>query len=494
MVPGFRVEASVSSRPRAVLARLLLDTGLADMTLLGMATRIATEGDVSLVHALLRWRFVAAADLARALAETLGLPVTPLVSFEGPVPLPVSRTLCARLRVLPLWRRGDVVGLAMSDPTDDSAVHEITRVAGGTIERLLVDDDELDLALRAVFGRTATPTAMGQAASGSSWGSQAPSAPVVPAAPVQPPLPPVLPPAPAPSTPPAPSMFAAPPTALAAAPPTTERTPPQERTPTPSQLPPVDSTARIPRAPTPPTVEVKPAPAPSDRSELFVDPVSEMISVVDDDAFLSQSSGVFSNNTVDLPMPRIDAPLPVTRVTVPLMLPPPPVAEPTRAPAPAVSEVTNEIHAMEFSDPTALVAALPPAAPAVVSDDKTIPNDNVLFVMRVLLVGEGAAVDTVGGELRRRIRQFQQSPLAVAGRELEQRRYDAVIVVDPPDTVTGAQQLAIVASRARSGVVVISNTPDHARLPGVRTVQTRPPDGELAELVLDLLQRRARGE
>jgi hypothetical protein len=196
-------------------------------------------------------------------------------------------------------------------------------------------------------------------------------------------------------------------------------------------------------------------------------------------------------------MPRADAPLPVTRVTVPPVLPPPPVAgfDATRAPAPVVSEVTNEVRADEFlSDPTALVAGLKAAAPVVVSDDKTIPNDNLLFVMRVLLIGEGQAVDGVASILRRRIRQFQLTPLAAAARELEQRRYDAVVVVDPPDSVSGAQQLALVASRARSGVVVISNTTDHARLPGVRTVQTRPPDGDLPDVVVDLLQRRARGE
>ncbi len=493
----------MSSRPRAVLARLLLDTGLADVALLGMATRIATEGDVSLVHALVRWRFVPAADLARALAETLGLPITPLGSFDVPVVLPLPRATCARLRVLPLWRHGDVVGLAMSDPTDDSAVHEVGRVAGGPVERLLVDDDDLDLAMRAVFGRTAAPTAVGGLASvtpGSSWGSQPPSAPLVPGPPVQPPLPPVLPPAPSPSTPPAPMIATtAPPTPSTVAAPTPPAPGPAAAA-TPTLLPVGDQTAPIPRStPLPPTVEAK-AVAPvqrSDPSELFVDPVSEMISIVDDEPFLSQSSGVFTTNTVDLPMPRADAPLPVTRVTVPPVLPPPPVAgfDATRAPAPVVSEVTNEVRADEFlSDPTALVAGLKAAAPVVVSDDKTIPNDNLLFVMRVLLIGEGQAVDGVASILRRRIRQFQLTPLAAAARELEQRRYDAVVVVDPPDSVSGAQQLALVASRARSGVVVISNTTDHARLPGVRTVQTRPPDGDLRDVVVDLLQRRARGE
>lgn len=490
----------MSSRPRAILARLLLDTGLADMPLLGMATRIATEGDVSLVHALVRWRFVAAGDLARALAETLAVPITAVASFDGQVPVPLPRATCARLRVLPLWRNGDVVGLAMSDPTDDTAVHEIGRLAVSPIERLLVNDDDLDLALRSVFGRTPAPTTMGAFDSSSSvwlWNSLPPTTPITPPAPVQPPLPPVLPPAPAPSTPPVP--------ALASPPPTTpyggdEAVVDFDAVDDVAATQPVgNKTASMPRSPTaPPAVEVRAsgpaAAAPSDPSELFVDPIPEATSIVDDEAFLSQSSGVFTSNTVDLPMPRSQAPLPVTRVTVPPVLPPPPVAEPTRAPAPAVSEVTNEVHAMEFSDPTAVVAALSPAAPAVVTDDRTIPNDNVLFVMRVLLIGEGPAVDTVATELRRRIRQFQHTPLPAAARELEQRRYDAVIVIDPPDTVTGAQQLALVASRARGGVVVVSNTTDHARLPGVRTVQTRPSDDELANLVVELLQRRARGD
>jgi hypothetical protein len=472
------------------------------MSLLGMATRIATEGDVSLVHALVRWRFVAAGDLARALAETLSVPITPVASFDGPVPVPLPRATCARLRVLPLWRHGDVVGLAMSDPTDDTAVHEIGRLAGSPIERLLVNDDDLDLALRSVFGRTPAPTTMGafgSSSSVSSWNSLPPTTPITPPAPVQPPLPPVLPPAPAPSTPPAPALASPPPTTTSPISAQTSQTPTPTLRPT---LPVGDATAPMPRSPAaPPTVEVRAsvpaAAAPSDPSELFVDPIPEAISIVDDEPFLSQSSGVFATNPVEVIGPGPAAELPVTRVTMPPVLPPPPVepAPAVRAPAAAVSELTNEIQARDFlSDPTALVVALAPAAPAVVSDDKTIPNDSVLFVMRVLLVGEGTAIDVVAGELRRRIRQFQHIALPAAARELEHRRYDVVIVIDPPDTVAGAQQLALLASRARGGVVVVSDTTDHARLPGVRTVQTRPPDGELADLVVDLLQRRARGE
>lgn len=490
----------MSSRPRAILARLLLDTGLADMPLLGMATRIATEGDVSLVHALVRWRFVAAGDLARALADALSLPITPIAHFDGPVPLPLPRAICARLRVLPLWRHGDVVGLAMSDPTDDTAVHEIGRLAGGPIERLLVDDDQLDLALRAVFGRTPAPTTMSALSSSwsSSWSSSPPTVPITPPAPVQPPLPPVLPPTPSPSASPAPSLLSPSSTPSSTPPATTGSVPPA---PLPPPLPAGDETAPMPRSPAaPPTVQVQVAVSaaarPSDPSELFVDPIPEAVSIVDDDPFLSQSSGVFASAMAST-APPVAGDLPVTRVTIPPVPPPPPVepAPASRAPVAMASEFTNDLHASDFqSDPTAVVAALAPAAPVIASDDKTIPNDSVLFVMRVLLVGDGAAIDTVATELRRRIRQFQHTPLPAAARELEQRRYDAVIVIDPPDSVTGAQQLALVASRARGGVVVVSNTSDYARLPGVRTVQNRPSDAELADLVVELLQRRARGD
>lgn len=128
------------------------------MALLGMATRIAAEGDVSLVHALVRWRLVQAGELARALADGTGLAVKRIDQVQGPLLIPLPRVTCARLRIIPVWRRSDVVGLGMADPTDDGAAIEVARTFGVQVERLLIDDDDLDLALRRVFGWAGAPS------------------------------------------------------------------------------------------------------------------------------------------------------------------------------------------------------------------------------------------------------------------------------------------------------------------------------------------------
>jgi hypothetical protein len=140
----------MSPKPRVVLPKLLMEHGLADMQTLGMATGIAAEGDVSLAHAIIRWRLVPAAGLCAALAKALDMePAHP--SADRAVAQLVRRAQCARLRVLPIWQRAGVLGLAMTDPTDDAAAAAIAQHTAFKIERVLIDDDELERAIRRAF-------------------------------------------------------------------------------------------------------------------------------------------------------------------------------------------------------------------------------------------------------------------------------------------------------------------------------------------------------
>jgi hypothetical protein len=143
--------ASPPSRPS--FARILLDHGVVDGALLGQASAIAISGDVPVVYALIRWRLVDAAVVAATLSRALNCPVSRIDSLAQAPAVPVTRASCVRGRLLPLWRLGSVVGVAMSDPTDDHAAQSLANAFGVTIERLLVDDDDLERALAALAER-----------------------------------------------------------------------------------------------------------------------------------------------------------------------------------------------------------------------------------------------------------------------------------------------------------------------------------------------------
>jgi hypothetical protein len=150
-----------ASRPaRVPFATILLDAGVADATTLGRASSIAVAGDVPVVFALTRWRLVDCTLVAHALSRALGCPIVPLDALAHGPSLPVARAACVKMRVLPLWRRDGVVGLAMSDPTDDTSVEALATAYQVRVERLLVNDDDLERAFAALASRTDTPAAL----------------------------------------------------------------------------------------------------------------------------------------------------------------------------------------------------------------------------------------------------------------------------------------------------------------------------------------------
>jgi hypothetical protein len=133
------------------LARVLLESGLLDVTWLGKATAIATEANVPLAHALTRWKLLETRALAQALAKATGLAVVDVDVVTGAAVVPMQRQACHRLRVVPLALEGATLTLGMSDPTDDDAVLQVEEALHLRVQRVLVDDDALERCLRRVF-------------------------------------------------------------------------------------------------------------------------------------------------------------------------------------------------------------------------------------------------------------------------------------------------------------------------------------------------------
>lgn len=93
--------------------------------------------------------FVKADALASLASEEFGLPVLDLSSFDHELYATnsVSLALIEKHRILPLFKRGNRLFLAQSDPSLISAVDEIKFNTGMTVESVLVEEDKLSAAV-----------------------------------------------------------------------------------------------------------------------------------------------------------------------------------------------------------------------------------------------------------------------------------------------------------------------------------------------------------
>ena len=134
----------------------------AHVQLTGLPRRLVREGVVSeekaqqalldarknkepLVSHLVEKGLAKAADVARVVAEEFGDPVIDLAAFN-PDSLPkdiVDTELVTKHRVLPLFKRGNRLFVAVSDPTNLRALEEIRFNTGLNIETIIAEDNKL---------------------------------------------------------------------------------------------------------------------------------------------------------------------------------------------------------------------------------------------------------------------------------------------------------------------------------------------------------------
>ena len=92
---------------------------------------------------------VAARDIAVAAANEFGVPLFDLeaVTVDLEIVRLVSDKLLAKHRVLPIFRRGKRLFLAVADPTNLHAIDEIKFQTSLGIEAVIVEDDKLQKAI-----------------------------------------------------------------------------------------------------------------------------------------------------------------------------------------------------------------------------------------------------------------------------------------------------------------------------------------------------------
>ncbi|WP_172143914.1 type IV-A pilus assembly ATPase PilB [Pseudomonas tumuqii] len=135
------------------LARQLVNADLLDERAAAQAQAQALRNKIPLVSYLVQNKLASSRAVAEIASEQFGVPLCDLKAIDKdsqPHDL-VSEKLCRQHRVLPLYRRGNKLFVALSDPTNHQAVTDIQFSTGLSTEALLVEDDKLGEAIDKFF-------------------------------------------------------------------------------------------------------------------------------------------------------------------------------------------------------------------------------------------------------------------------------------------------------------------------------------------------------
>ncbi|PAU51102.1 type IV-A pilus assembly ATPase PilB [Pseudomonas indica] len=140
--------ASLSGLAKQMVVAELLDEKSAQQ-----AQAQAQRNKLSLVTYLVQNKLVKSRALAELAAEQFGVALFDLstIDKEGQPKDLVSEKLVRQHRALPLWRRGNKLYVAVSDPANHQAITDIQFSTGLNTESILVEDDKLGDAIEKFF-------------------------------------------------------------------------------------------------------------------------------------------------------------------------------------------------------------------------------------------------------------------------------------------------------------------------------------------------------
>src|SRR4029077_11842009 len=127
----------------------LVQDGVVDEAAMLEAVNAARERKTSVVSQLVSSGAASARDIAVAASNEFDVPLIDLDALNPDLDSVrlVSDKLLAKHRVLPLYRRGKRLFLAVADPTNLYAIDEIRFVTGLGVEAIVVEDDKLQKAI-----------------------------------------------------------------------------------------------------------------------------------------------------------------------------------------------------------------------------------------------------------------------------------------------------------------------------------------------------------
>jgi type IV pilus assembly protein PilB len=131
------------------LPQRLVQDGVVEEAAMLEAMNLARERKASVVTQLVTSGAANARDIAVAASNEFGVPLFDLdsINLDLDTVRLVSDKLVAKHRVLPIFRRGKRLFLAVADPTNLHAIDEVKFATGLGIEAIVVEDDKLQKAI-----------------------------------------------------------------------------------------------------------------------------------------------------------------------------------------------------------------------------------------------------------------------------------------------------------------------------------------------------------
>ncbi|HLA75718.1 MAG TPA: type IV-A pilus assembly ATPase PilB, partial [Gammaproteobacteria bacterium] len=139
------------------LARRLVQDGLLTNALALQAYEQSLSSQVPFVTYLVESRILSSQAIANAASQEFGVPLFDLNSMdlELAVSVKVDSKLVRQHHTLPLFKRGNRLFVAVSDPTNLRALDEIKFHVGLNTEAVLVEEDKLTKTIDKVLGGAA---------------------------------------------------------------------------------------------------------------------------------------------------------------------------------------------------------------------------------------------------------------------------------------------------------------------------------------------------
>ena len=134
-------------------ARLIVQAGIVEQKKAQDAVEQARNNKVPLVSWLVQNKLAGARPLMELASEQFGLAYLDLSSLsQDQIPKDlVSESLARKHRVLPLFKRGNMLFIAVSDPSNQQAIADVQFSTGMTVDALLVEDDKLNQLIEKLY-------------------------------------------------------------------------------------------------------------------------------------------------------------------------------------------------------------------------------------------------------------------------------------------------------------------------------------------------------
>jgi len=135
------------------LSTLFIRKGLLNEEQMATAITKSRQNKQTLVTTLVQTKLVSARSIAELCYEEYGTPLLDLAEFDvSAIPEEfLNKKLIEKHRCLPLFKRGNRLYIATSDPTNIAALEEFQFSAGLHAEAILVEEDKLAKALEKVL-------------------------------------------------------------------------------------------------------------------------------------------------------------------------------------------------------------------------------------------------------------------------------------------------------------------------------------------------------